>query len=120
MTRQSSHIPELMPLIRYRPRPPLDRFVQCFWWSRRDVAQHYCEHIFPSGGVQLLFALHETPILCLPNPPSGRRIEWSGGLVHGPQWRYYIAGPKPPGAVAGVAFRTGAVGAMLGIPAVDL
>lgn len=107
-------------MIRYRPAAPLDRHVQFFWWSRRDTLQDCCERILPSGGVQLLFALHETPIICLPSPPSTRRIEWSGSVVHGPQWSYYVAGPKPPGAVAGVAFRPGAAGAVLGVAMPDL
>jgi AraC-like DNA-binding protein len=109
-----------MQLIRYRPAAPLDRYVQCFWWSRRDSPQEYCEHILPSGGVQLLFALHETPILCWPGALSKRKFAWSGSLVHGPQWNYYMAGPKPRGAVAGVAFRPGAAAAVLGLPMEEL
>jgi AraC-like DNA-binding protein len=34
--------------------------------------------------------------------------------VHGPQSSYYVAGPKPQGAVVGVSFRPGAAGALLG------
>jgi len=109
-----------MQLIRHRPAAPLDRYVQCLWWSRRDEPQGYCEHILPSGGVQLLFALHETPIVCWPGSPSKRRIEWSDSLVHGPQWNYYIAGPKPRGPIVGVAFRPGAAGAVLGLPMAEL
>jgi AraC-like DNA-binding protein len=109
-----------MPLIRHRPAAPLDRYVQCFWWSRRDEPQDFHEHILPSGGVQLLFALHECPITRSPAPPSQRRIEWSGGMVHGPQWSYYVAGPKPRGAIAGVAFRPGGAGAVLGLPVSEL
>ena len=107
-------------MIRYRPAAPLDRHVQFFWWSQRDAPQDYCEHILPSGGVQLLFALHETPIVCLPSTPSARRMEWSGSVVHGPQWSCYVAGPKPAGAVVGVAFRPGAAGAVLGVATPDL
>jgi AraC-like DNA-binding protein len=106
--------------IRYHPNGPLDRYIACFWWSRRDTPQQYCEHILPSGGVQLVFALHDTPIICMPDPPSPQRIEWSHTLVHGPQWRHYTAGPKPPGAVVGVAFRAGAAGAVLGVGMTDL
>ena len=111
---------EPMQLIRHRPAAPLDRYVHCFWWSRREDPQDYCEHILPSGAVQLLFALHQTPIICVPGQPSHPPIEWSGSVVHGPQWRYYVAGPKPRGGVAGVAFRQGAAGAVLGVPAAEL
>jgi AraC-like DNA-binding protein len=111
---------QVMQVVRHRPAPPLDRYVQCFWWSQRDALQDYCEHILPCGRVQLVFALHEAPILCWPGSSSQRKIEWSGSVVHGPQWSYYRAGPKPPGAVAGVAFRPGAAAAVLGLPMAEL
>jgi len=76
--------------------------------------------MLPSGGVQLLFALHETPIACFSPATSAVKTEWSGAVVHGPQWRYYVSGPKPPGAVIGVAFRPGQAGAVLGVALPDL
>ncbi len=105
-----------MPLIRHRPAAPLSHYVECLWWSRRDAAQDYWEHVLPSGRVQLVFTLHEQPLLCLP-ASSASPIRWSGSMVHGPQSGYYLAGPKPVGAVAGVAFRPGAAGAVLGLAA---
>lgn len=102
-----------MQLMRYRPAPPLDRYIECFWWSHRDEPQDHSEHMLPSGGGQLLFALHETPILCRP-ADSAHSITWSGSIVHGPQSSYYVAGPKPKGASVGVSFRPGAAAALLG------
>jgi AraC-like DNA-binding protein len=106
-------------LIRYRPAPPLDRYIECFWWSQRDERQNHPEHMLPSGGAQLLFALHETPILCHPSACENP-IAWSGSIVHGPQRRYYVAGPKPKGSTIGVSFRAGAGGAVLGVPMAEL
>jgi AraC-like DNA-binding protein len=102
-----------MQLIRYRPTPPLNRYVECFWWSQRDEPQEHSEHMLPSGGAQLLFALHERPILCRPSA-AGNLITWSGSIVHGPQSSYYVAGSKPKGGTVGVSFRPGAAGAVLG------
>ena len=102
-------------MIRHRPAAPLDSYVECFWWSRRDQRQSSCEHMLPSGNAQLVFALHETPIVCLQGS-SRDQVAWSRGILHGPQWNYFISGPKPAGAVAGVAFRPGAAGAVLGVP----
>jgi AraC-like DNA-binding protein len=83
-----------MQLTRHRPAPPLDRYINCFWWSHRDEAQHHGEHMLPSGGAQMLFALHESPILCSPSA-AGESIAWSGSVVHGPQSEYYVSGAKP-------------------------
>lgn len=109
-----------MALIRYRPAPPLDRFVECFWWSHRSVPQLHCEHMLPGGSAQLVFALHETPIVCRPGPVSTDAVSWSRGVLHGPQWNYFISGPKPRGASVGVSFRPGAAGATLGVPIAEL
>jgi AraC-like DNA-binding protein len=108
-----------MQLIRYRPAPPLDRYIECFWWSHRDEPQEHSEHMLPSGGAQLLFALHETPILRRPSA-DGNWVTWSGSIVHGPQSSYYVTGAKPKGGVVGVSFRPGAAGAVLGASMAEL
>jgi AraC-like DNA-binding protein len=75
--------------------------------------------MLPSGSAQLIFALHEAPMQCRP-PGAEQSIAWSGSIVHGPQSSYYVAGPKPRGSVAGVSFRPGAAGALLGVPMEEL
>jgi AraC-like DNA-binding protein len=109
-----------MQLVRYRPAAPLDAYVEWFWWSKRDQAENWGEHMLPSGSVQLIFALHDAPITYIPNAASPHPTVWSRGIVHGPQWTYYQSGPKPPGVVAGVAFRPGVAGAILGVPTGEL
>jgi AraC-like DNA-binding protein len=108
-----------MQMRRYRPAPPLDRYIECFWWSHRDQPQEDSEHMLPSGGAQLLFALHETPISCRAAGAEASSA-WSGSVVHGPQSSYYVAGPKPRGGTVGVSFRPGAAGAVLGVSTADL
>ena len=109
-----------MQLIRHRPAAPLDAYVECLWWSRRDQAEDSGEHMLPSGSAQLILTLHEAPIICRPNAASPRSTVWSRGIVHGPQWSYYQSGVKPPGVVVGVAFRPGGAGAILGVPITEL
>src|SRR5580704_10952904 len=108
-----------MQMSRYRPAPPLDRYIECFWWSHREEPQDGSEHMLPSGGAQLLFALHETPILCRPCTAENSSA-WSDSIVHGPQSSYYVAGPKPRGGIVGVSFHPGAAGAVLGASMVEL
>lgn len=102
-----------MALILHRPVAPLDRYVDCFWWSRRDEPDACAEHMLPSGRAQLVFALHETPIRWR-TAASQHWTAWSRGLVHGPQSGFYLAGPKPQGVSVGVSFWPGAAGAVLG------
>ncbi len=68
----------------------------------------------------MIFALHDAPILCMPSSSSGVPLVWSRGIVHGPQWTYYKAGPKPVGTTVGVSFRSGAAGSILGLPVTEL
>jgi AraC-like DNA-binding protein len=111
-----------MPMIRHRPTAPLDAYIDCFWWSRRSEPQTFCEHMLPSGGTQLIFALHETPILCLPRGSTQNSTwpSWSRGVLHGPQWNYFVAGPKPAGAVVGVSFKPGAAGILLDVSMTEI
>ncbi len=76
--------------------------------------------MLPSGSVQMIFALHDAPILCMPSSSSRDSLAWSGGIVHGPQWTYYRSGPKPTGTIVGVSFRPGAAGNILGLPVTEL
>jgi AraC-like DNA-binding protein len=108
-----------MQMHRYRPVPPLDRYIECLWWSHRDEPQADSEHMLPSGGAQLVFALHETPIPWRSSAAESRSA-WSGSIVHGPQSSYYVAGPKPKGGTVGVSFRPGAAGAVLGVSMAEL
>ena len=106
-------------MIRYRPPAPLDRYVEWLWWSRRDLPQLYCEHMLPSASAQLIFALHDEAYTWQKSPDESSTV-WTRGIVHGPQWGYFVSGPKPCGAVAGVSFRTGAAGAVLGLPIAEI
>jgi AraC-like DNA-binding protein len=109
-----------MTIVRYRPTAPLDRYVNCLWWSQRDLPQLYCEHMLPSASTQIIFALHDEAYTWRRTASDPSSTAWTRGIVHGPQWSYFVSGPKPSGATAGVSFRSGAAGAMLGVPITEL
>lgn len=102
-------------LIRYCPAPPLDVAVECIWMSDRLVHAPDREHMLPSGKAQLVITLHDSPIEWA--APDGRFEwhAWTRGVIHGPQSRYYLAGPKPPGRVVGASFRAGMAAPFLGV-----
>jgi len=107
-------------MIRYSPAPPLDAAIECIWLSRRREHYQHWEHMLPSGKAQLVIPLHESPIQWA---APGDEIEWHSwtrGVIHGPQSRYYLAGPKPPGVVVGASFRAGMAAAILGAPLHEL
>lgn len=103
-----------------RPAAPLETFVDLLWWSRRAAPYSVSEHMLPTGTCQLVIALHDRPVRWAPADAAADWRTWRHGIVHGPQATYYRAGPKPAGAVIGAAFRPGAAGAVLGVPAAEL
>jgi AraC-like DNA-binding protein len=109
-----------MQMIRYRPSAPLNSYVEMFWLSHRDCAGEYTEHMLPSGSVQMIFALHQEPIICFPGSSARDSLSWSRDIVHGPQWGYFKTAPKPGGTTVGIAFRAGMAGSILGFPITEL
>ncbi|WP_116809388.1 helix-turn-helix domain-containing protein [Steroidobacter cummioxidans] len=100
-------------MIRYRPAPPLDAVIDCIWLNHRREHCPNWEHMLPSGKAHLVIALHNSPIHWA---APGSKVEWHSwtrGVIHGPQSRYYVAGPKPPGVVVGASFRVGMAAAVL-------
>lgn len=109
-----------MPLVRYRPAPPLDTWIECFWWSSREQAQMAPERMLPTGSASLVFSLSDVSFSCWPEDKNDERRLWSRGVLHGPQSTYFHSGPKLPGITAGVALRPGAVAAVMGLPASEV
>ena len=103
----------------YRPALPVGAFVESIWWSRRDEPYDRIEHMLPTGRAQIVIALHDEPIAWR-DPGETAWHAWTGGIVHGPQASYYLAGPKPRGAVVGASLVPGAARAVLGVPASEL
>src|SRR5688500_16024490 len=101
--------------IRYCPGPPLDAAIDCVWLTRRTAHAPACEHMLPSGQAHLVITLHDSPIQWAAPGSSAAWHSWTRGIVHGPQSRYYMAGPKPPGVVVGASFRPGMAAAILGV-----
>jgi AraC-like DNA-binding protein len=109
-----------MRLIRYRPSAALRNVVDVMWWSQRDQGEEYAEHMLPSGSVQLIFALHEALIICVPGSAPHQCSSWSRSIVHGPQWGFFKTGPKPAGRSVGISCRPGAAASILGLPVMEL
>lgn len=106
-------------LIRRRPSAPLDAAIDCLWWSRRSEDSPDREHMLPAGTANLVITLHDSPIQWAHPNDSSHWQSWTLGVLHGPQSSYYIAGPKPKGAVVGVSFRPGMAACILGAPMLE-
>ncbi|MFC4311289.1 helix-turn-helix domain-containing protein [Steroidobacter flavus] len=107
-------------MIRYSPAPPLDVAIDCIWLSQRREHFASLEHMLPSGKAQLVIPLHDSVIQWAAPESKALWHGWTRGVIHGPQSRYYLAGPKPPGVVVGASFRVGMAAEILGVPLDEL
>ncbi|WP_129776839.1 helix-turn-helix transcriptional regulator [Peristeroidobacter soli] len=107
-------------MIRYSPARPLDVAIDCIWLSQRRQHCASLEHMLPSGKAQLVIPLHDSAIQWA--APESKELwhSWTRGVIHGPQSRYYMAGPKPPGVIVGASFRVGMAAEILGVPLDEL
>jgi AraC-like DNA-binding protein len=87
-------------LVRMRPRPPLDQFVECLWRMDAGPSPHARERALPTGTVELVFDLRAgEPVIC------------------GPQSSYFELDTSAAVSVLGVHFKAGGAAAFLGAPA---
>ncbi len=107
-------------MIRYSPAPPLELAIDCIWLSQRHERSSTLEHMLPSGKAQLVIPLHDSVIQWAAPDDRAQWHSWNRGVIHGPQSRYYIAGPKPPGRVVGASFRVGMAAELVGVPLDEL
>ena len=76
--------------------------------------------MLPTGAASLVFLLGDVVLSGWAPDGEDNPFRWSRGILHGPQARYYTAGPKPPVVSVGVALRSGAVAPMVGLPACEI
>lgn len=101
----------------HRPRPPLDRFVDCFWHNDGDRLEHRRERMLPNGSFALIVNLSEDRIRRFAHDADPVGIDYPGALVSGAHAGYYVRDTSAPKTVIGVHFRPGGAAPLLGLPA---
>ncbi|HET6335312.1 MAG TPA: helix-turn-helix domain-containing protein [Polyangiales bacterium] len=104
----------------YRPGPPLDRFVDCFWHWDGYPAPAAKERALPSGSLDLIINLAEDRIRLFARDEETPLGPYPGILVTGAQAGYVVIGTAPRVSVMGVHFKPAGATPFLGVPAADL
>ena len=109
-----------MPVQRARPAPPLDAFVESYWYSIGGAGARGRERALPSATASLVFNLNDLPLHGQADlhDRCGWRIH--GAIVHGPQSRWFVLGERAAMVTVGVHFRPGGASAVLGLPMDEL
>lgn len=106
-----------MVLLRHRPGPPLDAWVDCFWYARRDGEPRRRERALPSGAVDLVIDLRGDPLRCHADADAARGLQFRDAVVHGAHAHAFVLEGNANSTVIGVHFRPGGATPLLGTPA---
>src|SRR5215510_14442582 len=108
-----------MLLSTYTPGPPLDDYVDRFWYCS-DTPPHRREQILPSGTVELVINLSDDEIRIFDLSHPNRLLRYPGAVVSGPYSNFFLIDPLRHASIIGVHFRPGRAVPVLGVPASSL
>ena len=108
-----------MLLCTYTPGPPLDEYIDRFWFCS-DTPAHPRERILPSGTAELVINLTGDEIRIYDASDPARPRRYSGAAVSGPYSNFFLIDPLQHASIIGVHFRPGRAVPVLGVPASEL
>jgi len=103
----------------YTPGPPLDEFIDRFWFCS-DTPSHPRERILPSGTVELVINLTDDEIRIYDPSEPARPRRYPGAVVSGPYSNFFLIDPLVHASIIGVHFRPGRAVPLLGVSASEL
>jgi AraC-like DNA-binding protein len=109
-----------MAIYRYIPAPPLNQFVELFWYYVDLFPDHQREHVLPDGTFELIINLQDTPRKLFHRIDSDQHDAFKRGWISGAQAKFLMIDALPGSSMIGVHFRPGGAAAFLGIPAHEL
>lgn len=101
---------------RYKPMPPLDRFVEVIWVMEAPAAPHSKERLLPDGSIELVFDLGAGRFPIFTNESLTRREFFRESVVCGPHSQAFGIDTSNGTNVAGVHFKPGGAYRFLGVP----
>ncbi|MBV8515463.1 MAG: AraC family transcriptional regulator [Acidobacteria bacterium] len=101
---------------RYKPPPPLDRFIEVIWVMEAPAAPHSKERLLPDGSVELVFDLGSDRFPIFTNETLTRRETFRDSIVCGPHSQAFGIDTSKGTSVAGVHFKAGGAYPFLKLP----
>ncbi len=109
-----------MGIYRHIPAPPLNEFVELFWYYVDFSPDHDREHVLPDGTFELIINLQETPRKLFHGTDTDEYDPFKRGWISGTQSKFLVIDALPNSSMIGVHFRPGGVAPFLGLPANEL
>src|ERR1700753_1617415 len=101
---------------RYKPKAPLDRFVEVIWVMEAPASPHSKERLLPDGSVELVFDLGSGRFPIFTNDALARRELFRDSVVCGPHSQPFGIDTSHGTNVAGVHFKPGGAYPFLKLP----
>ena len=109
-----------MSLYRHVPSPPLNQYVDFFWYYVDFLPDHDREHVLPDGTFELIINLQDTPRKLFHRADADSWDAFKRGWISGAQRTFLVIDALPRSSMIGVHFKPGGATAFLGLPASEL
>jgi AraC-like DNA-binding protein len=109
-----------MGIYRHSPAPPLNQYVELFWYYVDLFPDHDREHVLPDGTFELIINLQETPRKLFRHVDTSEHDAFKRGWISGAQSKFLVIDALPRSSMIGVHFKPGGAAAFLGLPANEL
>jgi AraC-like DNA-binding protein len=109
-----------MSIYRHIPTPPLNQYVDFFWYYADLSPDHDREHVLPDGTFELIINLQETPRKLYHRADSTGYDAFKRGWISGAHSKFLVIDALPRSSMIGVHFKPGGAAAFLGLPADEL
>jgi AraC-like DNA-binding protein len=96
-----------MILRRHIPAPPLDRFVEFFWYYADWDGAHPMERVLPDGTFELVINLRDESRRLFDREESSRYTTFRGGWLSGTHSQYIVIDTLPGASMIGAHFKPG-------------
>jgi AraC-like DNA-binding protein len=101
---------------RYKPLPPLDRFVEVIWVMEAGPAPHAKERLLPDGSAELIFNLDDAAFPIFSRDNLNHRELFRRSIVCGPHSQPFGIDTSVETKIAGVHFKPGGAHSFLKLP----
>jgi len=104
----------------HRPGPPLNAFVECFWYFPAYVVEHHRERALPTGTIELVVNLGADRMRIFKDDQDVEGRNFDRSVVCGPHSHYFVLDTAHSAPVVGIHFRPGGATPFFNLPADEL
>jgi AraC-like DNA-binding protein len=106
---------------RYTPPPPLEKFIQCFWyWEIAARPAHAYERLLPNGEPAIIFNLRDDAIRIYATDDVSSYNTYGHAVVSGAHSNYFVIDTAEQQRVLGIQFKPGGAFPFFRLPADEI